>query len=168
MNKGNPIFRGYQILPKNVIITITYVMKTHILWNTLWQIIELLPLIAPERRHFGISGPWTFGPRNAGLWTGISVKNTQNLLLYMYAANFVCFWTEISGNFGPESSVSGSKVQAQGPAIPKCPERHHCSIFLPKTAVPFFFVVRPKNSPKTLFDLVTLSFDLWFWPLDFT
>ncbi len=38
----------------------------------------------------------------------------------MDAANFVCFWAEISGNLGPESSISGSKVEAQGPAILKC------------------------------------------------
>ncbi len=39
----------------------------------------------------------------------------------MDAANFVCFWTDISGNIGPESSISECKVQAQGPAIPECP-----------------------------------------------
>ncbi len=33
----------------------------------------------------------------------------------MDAASFVCFWAEISGNLGPEFSISGSKVQAQGP-----------------------------------------------------
>ena len=38
----------------------------------------------------------------------------------MDAADFVCFWTDISGNIGPESSISESKVQAQGPAIPEC------------------------------------------------
>ncbi len=37
----------------------------------------------------------------------------------MDAPNFVCFWAEISGNLGLESSISGSKVLAQGPAIPK-------------------------------------------------
>ncbi len=38
----------------------------------------------------------------------------------MYSATFVCFWADISGNIGPESSISESKVQAQGPAIPEC------------------------------------------------
>ncbi len=38
----------------------------------------------------------------------------------MYAATFVCFWADISGNIGPESSISGSKTQVQGPAIPEC------------------------------------------------
>ncbi len=91
------------------------------------------------RSRYKLSGTafwnrWTldldFGPRNAGLWIEISAPKTRKMLgvkhtgpkliLYMDAANFVCFWAGISGNLGPESSISGSKVQAQGPAIPKC------------------------------------------------
>ena len=52
-----------------------------------------------------------FGPRNSGLWAKISAQKHTNV---------VCLWAEISGNLGPESSISGSKVQAQGPAILKC------------------------------------------------
>ncbi len=43
----------------------------------------------------------------------------------LFAAAFwnrwtLCFWADISGNIGTESSISESKVQAQGPAIPEC------------------------------------------------
>ncbi len=81
--------------------------------------------------HFGIDGPWTcvldpemleYGPR-------FRPKNTQNVLLYMDAANFVCFRAEISGNLGPECSIFGSKVQAHGPTIPKC---HVCAFWVCK------------------------------------
>ncbi len=35
------------------------------------------------------------------------------------------------GNLGPESSISESKVQAQGPAIPKCLGNvYHCKGYL--------------------------------------
>ncbi len=58
---------------------------------------------------------WTlgldFGLGNAGLWTDILVQKV----------GWCVFWADISGNIGPESSISGSKVQAQGPAIPQCP-----------------------------------------------
>ena len=43
------------------------------------------------------------------------------------------FWAEICGNLGPESSISVSKVQAQGTAIQKCRHTDYCrrpNIFL--------------------------------------
>ncbi len=74
--------------------------------------------------NFGIAGPWTFIMDPDMLHSGprFRSKNTQNLLLFisLNCSKFWGFWTEIFGNLIPESSISGSKVQAQGPAIPKC------------------------------------------------
>ncbi len=66
--------------------------------------------------HLGIAGPWTcvLDLDNAGLWTKISAqKHTKCAAIYLT----LCFWAAISRNLGPESSISGPKVQAQGPAI---------------------------------------------------
>ena len=46
----------------------------------------------------------------------------------MDAASFVCFRAEISENLGPESSIFGSKVQAQGPAIPEYQDNDHLAV----------------------------------------
>ena len=48
------------------------------------------------------------------------LKNIIAFCCYLFSC-FVCFWADIMGNHLPESSISGSNVQAQGPAIPKFP-----------------------------------------------
>ena len=68
--------------------------------------------------HSGIAGPWAWilDPENAGLWTDIAIQKHKKISHF----GLVCFWADISGNIGPKSSISGSKVQAQGTAIPEC------------------------------------------------
>ncbi len=63
-------------------------------------------------------GPWTRKTLDSG--PILRSKNTKKYIT-LDAADFVCFWIDISGNIGPGSSISESKVQAQGPAIPECP-----------------------------------------------
>ncbi len=59
----------------------------------------------PKKSHW-VWYVWTLDP------TGLKHIGPNN----SSAPNFVF----LSQNIGPESSISGFKVQAQGPAIPKC------------------------------------------------
>ena len=76
------------------------------------------PAICQQCRYFGIAGPWawTLSPERLDSdrdFQKSRPRNTQN------SSKFCVF---LDWNFGPEYSISGSKVQAQGPAIPKCQE----------------------------------------------
>ena len=54
----------------------------------------------------------------------------------------MCFGARFSGNLGLESIISGSKVQANGPTIPKFPYKHfdtwnmYMSLYLRISTVP--------------------------------
>ena len=66
----------------------------------------------------------------------------------------MCFWAKFSGNLGLESSISLSKVQAHGPAIPKFPYKHF------DMNVEHEYVIIPENiySPgKVTFTWITID-----------
>ncbi len=50
-------------------------------------IVVVVHNLAPENRHSGIAGPWTWtlDPENAGLWTDIAIqKHTGPKLIHVY------------------------------------------------------------------------------------
>ena len=92
-----------------------------------------------------IKNPYIF-PTNPSIITPLNGQNqwTQGFDFYIHFGQyFVCFRAEISGNLGPESSISGSKIQAQGPAIPKC--RRRVLYFHETVPCPYFLKREPEG-----------------------